>query len=167
MRLLVLISILCSFPALARENSDVYTTSNIITVNAAAADSDRERNLDLEAYQHWSGNSALSVRFGTFVARTPDDWKKLWGIIGSEAPGRFPPDKIAVGIMLGSRLTDGYNVRVTSMRQAGGGLMVVYLETKPASPEGARKTPTSPWVVMLAPKTDGSVRFIPQSMAGY
>ena len=167
MRLFVLISILCSFPALASESTDLYSSSNILRVSATATDSNQERNLDLEAYQHWSGNSALSVRFGTFVARTPDDWKKLWGIVGSEPPGRFPPDKIAVGIMLGSRSTDGYNVRVTSLRQARGGLIVVYLETKPTNPEGARKTPTSPWVVMLAPKTEGSVRFIPQSMAGY
>ena len=167
MRLLSLLPIFLCMPAFYNVDDSLFRAPNVHFTSSAPSSGQSGELIDTAGYQHWSGNNSVPVRFTTFVARSSEDWNRLWSNIGMEAPGRYPDDKIAIGIMLGSRPTDGYNVRVTSLRKLASGLAVVYLETKPSNPQSARKTVTSPWVVMLAPKTEGSVRFIPQSMAGY
>lgn len=117
--------------------------------------------IDISGLDKWYGDDAEAKRYSTFVARTNDDWKRLW----TEQLRRSPPKplgkgQMAVAIFLGERASENFSVRIMSVSEVEGNTRVMYLENKPqmAAP-AASDIKFSPWVVQVIPASEGSVRF--------
>jgi hypothetical protein len=95
------------------------------------------------------------------VARTADDWAKIWA---GHDPDRQAPEidftkETVVAVFLGSRPTAGYAVDVVSVTRENGKLVVKYRETKPQPGLMLAQVITSPFDIVAIPKSDDEVTF--------
>jgi len=95
------------------------------------------------------------------VARTPEEWQKLWLTHNFDAP---PPavdfsKEMVVAVFMGSRPTAGFAVEIAAVREDGGALVVQYRETRPRPDMMQAQVITSPCHLAAIPKRDGPVRF--------
>lgn len=153
MKYLFLLScLLAAVPALAQAPTPLEGTP---VVTAATGE------IDITSFDKWYGDDAEAKRYSTFVARTNEDWKRLW----TEQLRRSPPKplgkgQMAVAIFLGERESENFSVRIMSVSEVEGNTRVMYLENKPLmAAQAAAETKFSPWVVQVIPASEGSVRF--------
>jgi VWFA-related protein len=96
------------------------------------------------------------------VARTAAEWQSLWQ---RHAPGRPAPSvdftrNMIVAVFLGSRPTGGYQVEITGVRSDGKGVLVEWVERRPAPGQMAAQVLTSPAHIVTVARQDGEVRFV-------
>jgi hypothetical protein len=95
------------------------------------------------------------------VLRTAAELQQLWREHGA---GQAPPSvdftsRMVVGVFLGSRMTGGFDVRITGAEVADGTLVVRYTETTPAPGAMLAQVITAPFHLVSVEKCDGPVRF--------
>jgi hypothetical protein len=94
--------------------------------------------------------------------RTAAEWKALWK---DHAPAAKMPDvdfskDMVVGIFLGSKPSEGYDVEIVVVRMEGKDLIVEYAQKQPARGTLAAQILTEPFHLVTVPKHAGAVRFI-------
>ncbi len=95
------------------------------------------------------------------VVRTDAEWRALWQ---EHAPGRPAPvvdfnTRMVLAVFLGSRPSGGYMVQITQVRDEGNGLLVEWIEGRPAPGTSAASVMTAPSFLVTVPRRDGPVRF--------
>lgn len=96
------------------------------------------------------------------TARTAAEWKALWK---DHAPEAKMPDvdfskQMVVGIFLGSKPSEGYDVEIVGVREEGKDLIVEYVEKQPARGTLAAQILTEPFHLVTVPRHAGTVRFL-------
>lgn len=95
------------------------------------------------------------------VVRTEAEWRALWQ---EHAPGRPAPavdfnKQMVLAVFLGSRPSGGYMIQITQVRDEGTGLVVEWMEGRPAPGTSAAAVMTAPSFLAAVPRRDGPVRF--------
>jgi hypothetical protein len=96
------------------------------------------------------------------TVRTAAEWKALWK---DHAPAMKMPDvdfskNMVVGIFLGSKPSEGYDVEIVGVREEGTDLVVEYVEKQPGRGTLAAQILTEPFHLVTVPRRAGTVRFI-------
>jgi PrcB C-terminal len=96
------------------------------------------------------------------TVRTPAEWKALWK---DHSPTEKMPavdftKDMVVGIFLGSKPSDGYNVEIVGVRAQEKDLVVEYVQTQPGRGTLAAQILTEPYHLVSVPQHQGTVRFI-------
>jgi hypothetical protein len=97
----------------------------------------------------------------TIVLRDGDAWKALWTSTGraGDAPyinfSRF----MVVGIMLGTKPTSGYGIKIVSVVPANDHVVVHYRTQAPAKGAAVVNTPTSPYAIAILPLNREAIVF--------
>ena len=95
------------------------------------------------------------------VARSADEWAKLW----REHAGSRPVPRVdfatrtVVAVFLGTRPSAGYAVEITGSRVDGPDLVIQWSERRPEKGMVVAQVLTSPAHIVTVPKVAGSVRF--------
>lgn len=94
--------------------------------------------------------------------RTAAEWKALWK---EHAPSAKMPDvdfskDMVVGVFLGSKPSDGYDVEIVGVRMEEKDLIVEYAQKQPARGTLAAQILTEPFHLVTVPRHAGTVRFI-------
>jgi hypothetical protein len=96
------------------------------------------------------------------TVRTPAEWKALWK---DHSPTEKMPavdftKNMVVGIFLGSKPSDGYDVEIVGVRAQEKDLVVEYVQTQPGRGTLAAQILTEPYHLVSVPQHQGTVRFI-------
>ena len=96
------------------------------------------------------------------TVRTAAEWKALWK---DHAPATKMPDvdfakQMVVGVFLGSKPSEGYDVEIVGVREEGKDLIVEYVQKQPARGTLAAQILTEPFHLVTVPKHAGTVRFL-------
>lgn len=96
------------------------------------------------------------------TVRTAAEWQKLWK---EHSPDEKMPavdftSKMVVGIFLGSKPSDGYQVEILNVRPEGNELVVEYAQKQPGRGMMAAQILTEPYHLVTVPKHAGPVRFV-------
>lgn len=104
----------------------------------------------------WHGSSHSGGEFSVAKIYTADRWRQFWlEQLGQEQPVDFDESlHQAVYIELGVRPTGGYAVEVVRVYEEDKNLVLEYSERKPAPEQYVTQALTSPWVMVLLPRTD-------------
>lgn len=106
--------------------------------------------LEQWAGQH-GGVSAASHR----VLRDTAAWDAFWQGVEVPAPRAFHPAREqAVAVFIGERRTGGYAVRIESAEPRDGRLVVTYRESTPPRGTMVMQALTSPWALVVVPRSD-------------
>jgi hypothetical protein len=94
--------------------------------------------------------------------RTPAEWKALWK---DHSPTEKMPvidftKSMVVGIFLGSKPSDGYDVEIVSVRNQEKELLVEYVQRQPGRGTLAAQILTEPYHLVSVPQQAGAVRFV-------
>jgi hypothetical protein len=122
----------------------------------------------------WSGVQAGVQGRTTLIARTEQEWRDMWQLAATPAPGPLPQGWVGVGIFLGMRQTAGYSVAIegiteqvtTDQRFTQQGLpasrevVISYGERAPAPGTMTAQVLTSPYVIRIVPRIDWPTRFV-------
>lgn len=96
------------------------------------------------------------------IVRTPAEWKALWK--DHSATEKMPAVDFAksmvVGIFLGSKPSDGYDVEIVGVRTQEKDLIVEYVQKQPGRGTLAAQILTEPYHLVSVPQHAGTVRFI-------
>lgn len=126
----------------------------VFAVSAAAAEPVARHG------QVWQGFTGGPGSFAVGVARTPDDWRRLWADLGRAPPAALDAtSQMAVAVFLGLRRTGGYGVEITSVGYEGTRLVVRYAERRPAAGAFVPQMLSTPYVVKVLARTEGEVVF--------
>ena len=95
------------------------------------------------------------------VVRTADEWAKLWRVHGMDRarPKVDFAREVVVGVFLGSRPTSGFNVEIVGVDEVAGARVVRYRETSPARDALTAQVLTSPYELVVIPRTPAEIRF--------
>jgi hypothetical protein len=104
----------------------------------------------------WHGSSYSVSEFSVTKIYTADRWRQFWREhLGREQPVDFDESlHQAVYIELGVRPTGGYAVEVVRVYEEGKNLVLEYVEHEPAPEQYVTQAFTTPWVMVLLPRTD-------------
>jgi PrcB C-terminal len=96
------------------------------------------------------------------TVRTAAEWSALWK---EHAPAAKMPDvdfskDMIVGIFLGSKPSEGYDVEIVGVRTEGKDLIVAYVEKQPGRGTLAAQILTEPFHLVSVPRHAGTVRFL-------
>jgi PrcB C-terminal len=96
------------------------------------------------------------------TVRTPAEWKALWK---DHSPTEKMPaidftKNMVVGIFLGSKPSDGYEVEIVGVRTQEKDLVVEYVQKQPGRGTLAAQILTEPYHLVSVPQHPGTVRFI-------
>lgn len=97
------------------------------------------------------------------VARTPDEWERLWALVGQPKPADLPEGMMALGLFVGVRTSGGYAVDVVriGVESVPGERDRMVVEYRETSPQGAAPMViTSPYAIVLVRRSDAPVRFV-------
>ena len=125
-----------------------------------AADKEASDKLTGEAHKaretrEWRGIFGGPRESSVFVAKSLEDWDRLWARVSKEPPVSFDPTRdMVIGIFLGTRRTGGYSVEIISASDDGGVFLVEYIERKPGPDKFVIQALTTPYLIKLFPKTD-------------
>ena len=102
------------------------------------------------------------------IVRTTAEWQALWK---EHSPTEKPPvvdfsTKMVVGLFLGSRPSDGYEVEIVGVRIEGTNLVVEYVQKQPGRGTMAAQILTEPYHLVAVAKHPGPVRFLHVPDAG-
>ena len=82
--------------------------------------------------RHWNGTNAITRQPEQVGAATMSEWRALWSRVGQPAPDMFEPGRMnAVGIFLGRRASEGYEVHVLSTSRRRDRVVIVFEERMP------------------------------------
>lgn len=105
--------------------------------------------------EQWSGLRSGVTVTSHRVLRDAAAWNAFWQAVGMPAPRPFHPDREqAVAVFLGERRTGGYTVRVESAGSQAGRLVVTYRESRPPRGTFVTQALTSPWALVVVPRTE-------------
>jgi hypothetical protein len=112
----------------------------------------------------WNGTAAKTPEELFQVARTPQEWRDLWQLAGTDSPGALPEGMMAVGVFAGRKQTTGYTVSITGVDLVQElamplQIIVTYRIVPPSNAATVTQTPTSPWAIALTPARDMPVQF--------
>lgn len=103
----------------------------------------------------WHGSSYSGSEFGVVKIYTANHWRQFWQYLHREHPVDFDESRHqAVYIELGVRPTGGYAVEVVRVYEEDKHLVLEYSEHQPAPDQYVTQALTSPWVMVLLPRTD-------------
>lgn len=104
----------------------------------------------------WHGNSYSGSEFSVAKIYTADRWRRFWWEhLGREHPVDFDESlHQAVYIELGVRPTGGYAVNVVRVYEEDKNLVLEYSEREPSPDQYVTQALTSPWVMVLLPRSD-------------
>ena len=110
------------------------------------------------------GNMSEQQLARQVTVRTAAEWKALWK---EHAPTAKMPDvdfskDMVVGIFLGSKPSEGYDVEIVGVRTEGKDVVVEYVQKEPGRGTLAAQILTEPFHLVTAPKHAGTVRFVPR-----
>lgn len=96
------------------------------------------------------------------TVRTAAEWKTLWQ---GHAPTEKMPavdfdTQMVVGLFLGSKPSDGYDVEIVGVRTEGTALVVEYAQKQPGRGTMAAQMLTAPYHFVAVAKHPGPVRFL-------
>jgi hypothetical protein len=96
------------------------------------------------------------------TVRTPAEWQALWKVHSSTDK---PPvvdfnSNMVVGIFLGSKPSDGYEVEIVGVRTQEKDLIVEYVQRQPGRGTLAAQILTEPYHLVAVAKHPGPVRFL-------
>jgi hypothetical protein len=93
--------------------------------------------------------------------RTPEEWTALWQEHAANRPAPVIDftREMVIGVFLGTRNSAGYGVEIVGVQKDGAGAVVKYRETSPARGMMTAQVITSPYHLVVVPKTEGAVRF--------
>ncbi len=97
----------------------------------------------------------------TVVARTAEEWAKIWR---RHSPNRPAPavdfsKEMVIGVFLGSRPTSGYGVEIVGTRDEGGAQVVEYKTSAPPRDMMTAQVLTMPYHIVAVPTRAGELRF--------
>jgi hypothetical protein len=103
----------------------------------------------------WHGSSYSGSEFNVTKICTADHWRRFWQeYLGREQPVDFDESlHQAVYIELGVRPTGGYAVEVVRVFEEDKHLVLEYVERQPAPDRYVTQVLTTPWVMVLLPRT--------------
>ena len=114
------------------------------------------------ALEQWSGHQGGVTAASHRVLRDGDAWDAFWQGVGVPAPRPFQPaHEQAVAVFLGERRTGGYAVRIESAAPQDGRLVVTYQESAPPRGTMVTQALTSPWALVVVPRSDLPVDVLP------
>lgn len=104
----------------------------------------------------WHGSSYSGGEFSVAKIYTADRWRQFWQEhLGREQPVDFDESlHQAVYIEHGVRPTGGYRVDVVRVYEEDKNLVLEYSEGEPTPDQYVTQTLTTPWVMVLLPRTD-------------
>ena len=110
----------------------------------------------LDASERSGGESARQV-----ILRTADEWQTFWRQhAGARAlPAVTFPTEMVVAACLGSRLSAGFSVEITSVGADQGTVLVRYRERVPPADAITAQVITSPCHIVAVPSLPGTARF--------
>jgi hypothetical protein len=96
------------------------------------------------------------------AVRTAAEWKALWKDHASatKMPEVDFAKQMVVGIFLGSKPSEGYDVEIVNVREEGKDLIVEYVEKQPGRGTLAAQILTEPFHLVTVPRHTGAVRFM-------
>jgi hypothetical protein len=96
------------------------------------------------------------------TVRTAAEWKALWKDHASatKMPEVDFSKQMVVGVFLGSKPSEGYDVEIVGVREEGKDLIVEYVEKQPGRGTLAAQILTEPVHLVTVPRHAGTVRFI-------
>ena len=103
----------------------------------------------------WKADFCPVTEPAVLVAKTREDWERLWKRIGKAAPEADLEKNFAVAVFLGTRNTGGYRVAFETAPGAGS---VVRYRVKEPSGMMVIQVLTQPYAVKLFPKSGGEVK---------
>lgn len=133
--------------------------------------SPKPRNPKKDFSQEWKGTHGGVPHAGTFVARTQDEWEKLWNATHSsqfpipKAP-KLPKDKMAVGIFTGQS-SSPRDISVTRIEETAGQTTVHWKAQGSAQSGGGMMGATvmhDPFLLKFIEKTEAPVRFAKETL---
>ena len=140
----------------------ILTLAGLMMTGIALA---AEKSPGVAVVKEWKGANATQEAPKRIVVEDQKGWEEVWsGMEGNVQPKPETPkvdfDKHKViAVFMGRRMTGGYSVKITGIEE-NGKLVVKVKESGP--PPGAMVTMalTSPYHVMVVPKTDKPVEFV-------
>ena len=108
------------------------------------------------------GNMSEQQLARQVTVRTAAEWKALWK---EHAPTAKMPDvdfskDMVVGIFLGSKPSEGYDVEIVGVRNEGKDVVIEYVQKEPGRGTLAAQILTEPFHLVTVPKHAGMVRFV-------
>ena len=104
----------------------------------------------------WHGSSYSQGEFSVTKIYGANHWHHFWReYLERKEPADFDENRHqAVYIELGVRPTGGYAVKVVSVYEEGNQLIVEYTEREPRPDQYVTQALTTPWVMVLLPRTE-------------
>jgi hypothetical protein len=95
------------------------------------------------------------------VARTEEEWTKLWRTHDPirPQPGIDFAGAMVVAVFSGSKPSPGYAIDIVGARTEGSNLVIEYRESKPAEGTMTAQMITAPFHVVIVPRHEGNVVF--------
>ena len=115
--------------------------------------------------EHWAGLQGGVTAASHRVVRDAAAWDAFWQDVQTSAPRPFRPDREqAVAVFLGERRTGGYTVRIENAAAQEGRLVVTYQESPPPPGTMVTQALTSPWALVVVPRSDLPVEVRPAAL---
>lgn len=105
--------------------------------------------------EQWAGHHSGVTVASHRVLRDTAAWDTFWQEARTPAPRSFNPDREqAVAVFVGERRTGGYTVRVESAGPEAGRVVVTYRESPPPRGSMVTQALTSPWALVVMPRSE-------------
>ena len=112
--------------------------------------------------EQWAGQQGGITTASHRVLRDAAAWDAFWPGVQTPAPRSLDPAREqAVAVFLGERRTGGYNVRIESATAREGRLIVTYRESPPPAGTMVTQALSSPWALVVVPRSDLAVEVRP------
>jgi hypothetical protein len=116
----------------------------------------RSADAALAAGTAFEGTAASPAASGSYVARTQEEWERLWALAGTPPPGPLPADAAAVGVFAGEQAVPGGRVFTADLdveRSLGPADEAVlrYAANMPGGSPPAEAAGRAPWAIRLIP----------------
>ena len=104
----------------------------------------------VEAVMDWDGQNCSVGRPTTVVAKSPEEWKRLWDdSVGRPAPEADLSGRFAVAVFVGAVPTGGYSVEFLEPVAKGGTTVIPYRIRKPGKGSFVIQAFTQPFAIRL------------------
>lgn len=128
---------------------------SLLTACQAQPDPAAPRKTAPTAPPHWTGYYGGRQSFSLLALRTADEWDAFWRQVQRPKPQSLDTAReMGVAVFLGQRNTGGYGVEILQVKAEGGKLVVEYRETTPSPDMMVTQALTTPWTVVVVPRSD-------------
>jgi hypothetical protein len=128
----------------------------------------------IDGHFEWTGTQAGVQGRTTLIARNEQEWRDMWQLAATPAPGPLPQGWMGIGVFLGMRQTAGYSVAIEGITEqvttdqrfiqqglpASREVVISYGERAPAPGAMSAQVLTSPYVIRIVPRMDWPTRFV-------